>query len=112
MNANNSNVERKSLSLLARLAACMIIAACLTGCGKSLNGTYTGETLLGTVTVEMKGGHRALSSMMGQTRELTYSIDGDKVIFDTGKGKEVYTIQQDGSLISDNGLMRVTLKKK
>ena len=112
MNFNNSNVEPKPMSLLARLAACCIIAACLTGCGKSVKGTYTGDTPLGTITLEIRGGHKALSSMRGQTRELTYSVDGDKVIFDTGKGKEVYSLQKDGSLSSGTGIMSVTLKKK
>jgi hypothetical protein len=112
MNPSNSNVERKSLSLLTRLAACWIIAACLTGCGKNVKGTYTGDTPIGTVTLEIRGGHKALGSMGGQSRELTYTVDGDKVIIDTGKGKEVYSIQKDGSLSRGTGMMSVTLKKK
>ena len=112
MNSNHSNAERKLASLVARLAATLMLATCLVGCGKSLSGTYAGDTILGSVSVEFKGGGRAFSSMGGQTRELTYTIEGDKVIVNTGKGKEVYTIQKDGSLSSGNGLMGVTLKKK
>lgn len=113
MNFNNSNVERKPIAPLARLAACFIIVACLAGCGKSLSGTYVGEAINGsTVSIEFKGGNKAFSSVMGQTRELKYAIEGDKVIFDTGTGKEVYTIQKDGDLTSGTGFMSITLKKK
>lgn len=112
MKLNNTNLERKPLSLMARLAACLLIAGCLAGCGRGPSGTYTGQSMMGPMTVEFKGGSKAFVSVMGQTRELAYTVEGNKVIFDTGKGKEVYTIQKDGSLSSGDGMMSVTLTRK
>ena len=113
MQLRPSILNRKSLSPLVRLAACFLLVACLAGCGKSMSGTYAGESPFGTMTLQFKGGHKATSTAMGQMRDLTYSIEADKLIIDTGKGtKEIWTISKDGSLSRDVGLMSVTLKKK
>jgi uncharacterized lipoprotein YehR (DUF1307 family) len=111
MNTKNPHLSNRLISMLAQLAATILVATSLVGCGKGMNGTYKGDSPIGTVTIEFKSGGKAFSSVMGQTRELSYTVEGDKVIFDTGKGKEVYTLQKDGSLSSGEGAMSITLKK-
>ena len=96
---------------MAALVLGVLVAALFTvaGCGKSVSGTYAGDTMAGAVTIEFQSGGKALASIMGQTRQVKYKVDGDKIIFDSG---DVYTIQKDGSLSSGTGVMSITLRKK
>ena len=100
---------RRTLSAVLVLGVLVAALFTVAGCGKNLSGTYVGDTVAGALTIEFKPGGKALGSFNGQTRQIKYTVDGDRVIFDSG---DVYTIQKDGSLSSGTGPMSITLRKK
>jgi hypothetical protein len=96
------------------VAAALTLAACSKGSPKGgLSGTYAATVpWAGTVTIEFKSRDEAFVSMNGQTKEGSYTVEGDKVIFQGAEGNIVYTIQKDGSLTSGSGDMSIVFKKK
>lgn len=80
----------------------------LAGCG-GVKGTYTKEEKTGdgemmAMTLELKGGDKAVMSMKGgpggaqvMTVEGTYTVDGDKVTVVLAGDKSVFTLK-DGNL--------------
>jgi hypothetical protein len=85
----------------------------MTGCGRSLDGTYSGTSQNGitNISADFKPDGTVLVSTMGSTMQATYKIDGDKVTL-TGNGQnQVMTLASDGSL-STGGPMGIVLRKK
>lgn len=60
-------------SRLALVLGIMLAAAC----GKGVTGTYHDQS--GQVTLDLKSGGSAHISLMGETHELTYKIEGNKI---------------------------------
>lgn len=101
-----------------RFATTALALLCLSavGCGSSLSGTYEDPNGMPVTKVEFKSGGKAYMTMgmfgVGQTTEVSYRRDGDKVILEMGAGANiVLTVQKDGSLSNGGGMMSVNLKK-
>ena len=77
----------------------IVLAIALTACGGGgMNGTYSDDS--GIVSYEFKGNGKVLVSSMGQTVELQYEKDGDKIRVMAAKNApaQVITITDDGHL--------------
>jgi hypothetical protein len=96
-----------------RILATLAIGACLllAGCGDSVRGTYQAEGGV-PMTMEFKSGGKVTISAMGETKEGTYKLDGDKVIVTMDNEPATFVKQKDGTLTSQGGMLGVTLKKK
>jgi hypothetical protein len=85
-------------SILIRLSTIIMVAVSLTGCGDTLNGTYSGAgqgfldklTFMSDGTVEV--------TFMQMTKEGTYAIDGKKVKITLGDDTHVLTLDDRGCL--------------
>jgi uncharacterized lipoprotein YehR (DUF1307 family) len=98
---------RKTVWSMTVVAVLALGSLSLTGCGQSMSGKYAGDFL----SVEFKSGSKAYITVGqgGATTEVTYRIDGDKIIFQNQAGNVVLTRNKDGSL--SGGPMNETLKK-
>lgn len=91
------NGKRK---LLSTVFATALLAACG---GGGLSGTYNGG--MGSITFS---GSHADVKVMGNTREIPYSVDGNKVVLHAASaGNLVLTRNPDGSLTTPWGIMRI-----
>jgi uncharacterized lipoprotein YehR (DUF1307 family) len=81
---------------LAKAAIVVLTAIVLTGCGKSMSGTYANDMM----QVEFKSGSKAYLTMKmsGSTVEASYSVDGDKITLKNQAGNIVFTQNSDGTL--------------
>lgn len=80
-----------------------LIVLLLAACGGGLSGTYEGG--LGSLTFEAD---KVDATLMGNTIEMPYSRDGDKIVLQSPQGNLVLTRKPDGSLDTPWG----TMKKK
>ncbi|MGH8274778.1 MAG: hypothetical protein ACRES9_11120 [Gammaproteobacteria bacterium] len=87
------------------LAALLLTAALLAGCGGSMSGTY--QSRYGNMSIKFDSG-KAYLTTLGGTVETAYEVDGDKVILKSPQGNLVLTRNKDGSLGGPMG----TLTKK
>lgn len=93
-----------------RVAHWVVLASlALAGCGSNLDGTYHDAN--GAVTLDIKSS-KARLTMMGETHELSYKVDGDKITLhdpkEAAQGDIVLTRNGDGTLSGPMG----TLTKK
>lgn len=102
-----------------RVVATVALAVCLlvTGCSKSVNGTYTstGGLMGGMITIEFKSGGKAyITSIMGPTVEASYTMDGDKILIESTKDrpKIVLTLEKDGTISGFPGGTKLEKVKK
>jgi hypothetical protein len=87
------------------------VLATTVGCGRSLDGTYSGSTYgVQVMSAEFKPGGKVFVTSMGGSTEGTYHFDGDKVIIDANGTNMVLTVAADGSL--SGGPMGISLRKK
>jgi hypothetical protein len=77
--------------------ATLLICLGISGCGDGLSGNKYADDG-GDAAVEFKSGHKAYLTIVGQTQEMTYSVDGDKITLAAGQGNIVLTRGSDGSL--------------
>jgi hypothetical protein len=103
--------HRLSTVALAPIALCMCLF--LAACGDSVKGTYSAEGGM-PMSMTFKSGGKVTVSMGGQSQEATYKVSGETVTVDSKDlgGPVTFTKQKDGSLVSQGGMMSVTLKKK
>jgi hypothetical protein len=96
-----------------RVTVCIAAAACvfLTGCGDGVSGTYASDGPI-PMSMTFKGGGKATVSGMGETKEATYTVDGDKVVVTLDGNPATFVKQKDGSLAAQGEMMGMTLKKK
>lgn len=76
-----------------------VVCVAVSGCGDGLSGNrYTEEN--GKDGIEFKSGNKAHVTVMGQTIEADYSVDGNKITLDTKgeAGKLVVTRERDGTI--------------
>lgn len=86
----------KTLSIL-------LVTLLLAACGGGMSGTYEG----GMGSISFASG-KADASLMGNTIEMNYTTDGDKIVLESPQGNLVLTRNPDGSLDTPWG----TMKKK
>jgi hypothetical protein len=78
--------------------AALLICLTLSGCGDGLSGNKYVEDG-GNNAIEFKPGHKAYITAMGQTQEVTYSVDGDKItLTPDGQSNIVLTRGSDGAI--------------
>lgn len=99
-------------SMMGRLLVVPILVAMMliAGCDKGPSGLYTAEGPI-SASIDFKSG-KAIFSMMGETKESDFTVNGDKVnIAKDPEGKPLsLTINSDGSLSGPGGMKFV--KKK
>jgi hypothetical protein len=83
--------------LLAPLLATLLLAAC----GGGVSGTWEG----GMGSIKFESG-KAGASLLGMTREMKYSSDGDKIVLHSSEGDLVLTRNDDGSISTPWGRMK------
>ena len=81
----------------------VLVTTLLAACGGGISGTYQGG--MGSLTFD---GGKADLKAMGNTIEMDYSTDGDKILLKSPQGDLVITRNADGSLDTPWG----TMKKK
>lgn len=99
---------------IGRVGVAMAAAACvfLAGCGGGApSGTYASEGPI-PMTMTFKSGGKVTVAAMGDTKEATYKMDGDKVIVTLDGNPATFVKQKDGSLAAQGEMMGMTLKKK
>jgi hypothetical protein len=97
-----------------RLGVGVIAAACmlLVGCGGGgPSGTYSSDGPI-PMSMTFKGGGKVTISGMGETKEATYTVEGDRVIVTLDGSPATFVKQKDGSLAAQGEMAGMTLKKK
>jgi hypothetical protein len=100
-------VARSRIFTPLALCACLF----LTACGDSVRGTYQAEGGM-PMTMEFKSGGKVIMAGMGEKTEGTYKVDGDKVVVTIDNQPATFVKQKDGTLVSQDGMLAVTLRKK
>jgi len=101
-------MKRRAVILMAALA---VVGCVLTGCGSSIQGTYSDGP--GSVLLDVRSGGEAKLSFMGDAAPCSYTVEGDKLNL-TCKGdlgKVAFTIHDDGSLTGPPGSFVSALRK-
>ncbi len=93
----------------ARIAALAILSLAVVACGSKVTGTYSNAT--GLAMVELSSGGKATTTMMGQTSDCTYSVNGKQITLDCNGDKSDYRLNEDGSLTGP-GFIGVLRKAK
>lgn len=87
-----------------RMKICVVLAtAVLAACGGGLSGTYEGG--FGSLTF---ASGKVDAKLMGNTIEMPYTTDGDKIVLQSPQGNLVLTRKPDGSLDTPWGTMKKT----
>jgi hypothetical protein len=86
----------------SRTAAAMLICGLMliSGCQK-VKGTYTGSSMIGSMSINFKSSTKADVTFAGQTEECAYDVNGDKVTIHAPPGQSgdlMFTLNSDGSL--------------
>jgi hypothetical protein len=92
-------------------SALMAAALATTMCGgASVEGTYSNAN--GFVTMDLRSGGQAAMTMMGESKQCTYKIEGSQVTLNCPEiDSIVLTIHDDGSMTPPPGNFIGTLKK-
>jgi hypothetical protein len=93
------NIMNIRTRLLAPLLATLLLAACSGG----ISGTWKG----GMGSIKFESG-KAYATLLGSTREMKYSTDGDKIVLHSSEGNLVLTRNADGSINTPWGTMKKT----
>jgi hypothetical protein len=83
--------------LLAPLLATLLLAAC----GGGVSGTWEG----GMGSIKFESGQGGVS-LLGMTRDMKYSSEGDKIVLHSSEGDLVLTRNDDGSISTPWGRMK------
>lgn len=100
---------KTSNPVILSTAATLVLALALGGCGEgSVEGsTYEGAD--GSVKIEFKSGGKAFASLGGISSECSYTQSGKSVTLSCQGEKDVFTVNDDGSLSGPPA--RLTKKK-
>jgi hypothetical protein len=95
---------RSSIVRRVCVAPVLVAALFIAGCDKGPSGVYKAEGPV-PATIEFKSG-KAIFSMMGESKESDYSVNGDKIkIAKDPEGKPMtLTLNSDGSITGLGGL--------
>jgi len=98
----NAHISRHIVAGLLVCVFTLVVAAC--GGGSKLDGVYHGVTG-GPITLTIKGG-KATLQVGNESKTLDYKVEGNKLtILDPKDGDAVFTINDDGTLNSEIGVM-------
>jgi len=88
------------LSLLAVMSLVSV------ACGSKTEGTYS--TANGLAVLDLKSGGKATTTLMGESEDCTYRVEGKQISLDCKGDKSVFKINSDGSLTGPGfvGIMR------
>ncbi len=87
------------------VVAAATLSFIVAGCGSSVEGTYS-STNGGTMTLELRSGGKAVFSMMGETKDCTYTAGGKDVHLTCDNHPIDFRVMDDGSL--SNNLFAAT----
>jgi len=90
------------------ILAGMLLA--LAACGTKLAGTYTNAN--GLAMVELRSGGKATTSLMGESHECTYAVDGQAIHLNCNGDKSDFRLNEDGSLTGPGFIGVLTKSKK
>lgn len=95
-------------NLWKAIVACAIAISCLGlfGCGSSVDGTYTSTS--GTMILELRSAGKAAFTMMGETKNCGYTVNGKNVHLTCGGDQLDFHIMDDGSLTSTSAFAAAT----
>ena len=101
-------MKRREVMLMAAL---LVAGSVLTGCGSSIQGTYSDGP--GSVLLEVRSGGEAKLTFMGDAASCNYTVEGDKLNLGCKgqTGKMAFTIHDDGSLTGPPGSFVSALRK-
>ena len=91
-------MKNRRISCIVLMAAVLLVIPALGTSGSKLEGTYTKTG--GVVTLDLRGGGKAMWTMMGESTPCKYTVKGEKIALDcTPKGEKLdLMIHDDGSL--------------
>ncbi|MGH9686721.1 MAG: hypothetical protein ACRD5K_06480 [Candidatus Acidiferrales bacterium] len=81
-------------TIVVAVAALSFVAV---GCGSGLQGTYS-STNGGTMMLELRSGGKAAFTMLGETKDCTYTVGGKDVHLNCDNHELDFRIMDDGSL--------------
>lgn len=92
---------RRPLMILATAAACLTLFNC--SCGSKVSGTYVPPANIPADSVvlqklEFGSGGQVTVTMQGQKMNVTYKVDGNKVLLNVSGQQFVFDIGNDGCL--------------
>ena len=101
------------VSKLVQIAALILVTALMAGCGNKVTGTYSN----GMMTIELKSGGKAVLTMGLTSDDVTYEVQGDKIILHdpkSGAAKDNLTLtrKDDGNLALVGEMGSMILKKQ
>jgi hypothetical protein len=76
------------------------------GCRSGIKGTYSSTS--GTMMLELRSGGKASFTMMGETRDCTYKVDGKDIPLTCGNNTLDFHVMDDGSLTSKSPFLGAT----
>jgi hypothetical protein len=82
------------------------LSLALTACGSKVEGTYSNAN--GLAMLELRSGGKATTTMMGDTHDCTYTVEGKQINVDCNGDKSAFRLNDDGSLTGPGfiGVMR------
>jgi hypothetical protein len=99
----------RSRSTLASIALCATLV--LAGCGDGLSGTYAAEGAV-PMSFQFRSGGKVVATVAGESKEGTYTVNGNTVVVTMEGSPATFTRQKDGTLAAQGEMMGLTLKKK
>jgi hypothetical protein len=106
--ATQSQPDAREFSMKSmKLSLLLVAALLLSACGSNLDGTYTDE--MGMVTLTFKSNGKVSQSVMGMETEWDYEVEEDKIKVLMPQGTMVWTLQDDGSIL---GVMGMKFRKQ
>ncbi len=99
--------------MLVRKAFLWLVVAltilAVTACRSKFEGTYSNAN--GSIILEVKSGGKASLTIMGETEECAYTVDGNQLTVDCKGEKTVFARHDDESLTGPPGSMIGALRK-
>ena len=89
------------MNMYGKILSTLLVTLLLAACGGGMSGTYEGG--MGSITFDSG---KADATLMGNTIEMDYTTDGDKIVLKSPQGNLVIKRNQDGSLDTPWGTMK------
>lgn len=104
-------MKNSFLQKVVVIGSLIYVGGGLTGCGRSVKGTYSDAS--GTYVLDVKSGSEATLTFLGESAPCTYAVSGDQLSLDCHglSGKVAFTIHDDGSLTGPPGTAIPALRK-
>jgi len=109
MDSVKPSFKREEGMKYIKLIGAMVIAAIITACGPSLEGSYSCDGVL-NLQLDFKSNGSGYASSNGEKHAFEYKIDGDNVIMTTGTNSNVMTLKE-GNLLGNKTMIGTCTKK-